>query len=155
MHHFRCYCIVHTALFCSSMKRQHDKRSPMGSARSVLTFTNPNYNGADAGAAANSGHRMTIWKRFKYDKTQVGCTDSIIDCIIVDYNVKLSYSLTHRNVFMTRRNALKPKLIIPSAATTHRKPQWLQLDRRAGLFGNTGTGICFVEKHESEIRTHN
>lgn len=85
---------VDAALF-RPWDRQHGKRSPMGSTRSVLTFTNPNYNGADAGqvaaagaaaaaaaeaacnrsggttAAAAASGRTTIWKRLKYDKAQV------------------------------------------------------------------------------------
>jgi low-density lipoprotein receptor-related protein 4 len=46
----------------------------------VLTFSNPNYNGADALAQAqaaaadqpssSSSSRSTIWKRFKYDRAQ-------------------------------------------------------------------------------------
>lgn len=50
-------------------KRKQGKRSPRGSTRSVLTFTNPNYNGADG--AGSSEPKVTIWKRLKYDKAQV------------------------------------------------------------------------------------
>lgn len=50
-------------------KRKQGKRSPRGSTRSVLTFTNPNYNGADG--AGPSEPKVTIWKRLKYDKAQV------------------------------------------------------------------------------------
>lgn len=68
----------------------------MGSTRSVLTYTNPNYscaNGGGAGGGSQSarmatttaggssgggsgGGKSTIWKRLKYDKAQVrGFTD--------------------------------------------------------------------------------
>lgn len=53
-------------------KRKRSKRSPPGSTRSVLTFSNPNYNGADGGGAGPSEPKMRLWKRLKYDKAQVG-----------------------------------------------------------------------------------
>lgn len=51
-------------------KKKKDNRTPTGSTRSVLTFSNPNYNGAD-GNLAPPEPKVTIWKRFKYDKAQV------------------------------------------------------------------------------------
>ncbi|XP_037029978.1 low-density lipoprotein receptor-related protein 4 isoform X2 [Bradysia coprophila] len=49
-----------------NQKRKQGKRSPIGSTRSVLTFSNPNYNGADGPPEP----KVTIWKRLKYDKAQ-------------------------------------------------------------------------------------
>lgn len=51
-------------------KKKKENRTPTGSTRSVLTFSNPNYNGAD-GNLAPPEPKVTIWKRFKYDKAQV------------------------------------------------------------------------------------
>lgn len=50
-----------------NQKKKQGKRSPIGSTRSVLTFSNPNYNGADGPPEP----KVTIWKRLKYDKAQV------------------------------------------------------------------------------------
>lgn len=50
-------------------KKKNENRTPTGSTRSVLTFSNPNYNGAENGVAPEP--KVTIWKRLKYDKAQV------------------------------------------------------------------------------------
>lgn len=51
-------------------RKKKENRTPSGSTRSVLTFSNPNYNGAD-GNLAPVEPKVTIWKRLKYDKAQV------------------------------------------------------------------------------------
>lgn len=54
-------------------RKKKENRTPSGSTRSVLTFSNPNYNGAD-GNLAPVEPKVTIWKRLKYDKAQVSLT---------------------------------------------------------------------------------
>lgn len=58
--------ILLLVLVLNSRKRRVRKDS----ARQ-LTFSNPNYNGADYVESAGSSTKSTIWKRFKYDKAQV------------------------------------------------------------------------------------
>lgn len=62
--------LLSTVLVLNSKKRK-DNLTPTGSTRSVLTFSNPNYNGADGSAPEP---KVTIWKRLKYDKAQVSKT---------------------------------------------------------------------------------
>lgn len=53
------------------MLNSKKKRGRKDSSRQ-LTFSNPNYNGADYQMDSGSGStKSTIWKRFKYDKAQV------------------------------------------------------------------------------------
>lgn len=67
-----CNCLmlehISFSVLVFNSKRKQGKRSPIGSTRSVLTFSNPNYNGADGGPPEP---KVTIWKRLKYDKAQV------------------------------------------------------------------------------------
>lgn len=56
-------------------RKKKENRTPSGSTRSVLTFSNPNYNGAD-GNLAPVEPKVTIWKRLKYDKAQVSLTNT-------------------------------------------------------------------------------
>lgn len=58
-----------SVLILNSRKKK-ENRTTSGSTRSVLTFSNPNYNGAD-GNLAPVEPKVTIWKRLKYDKAQV------------------------------------------------------------------------------------
>lgn len=64
-----------SVLILNSRKKK-ENRTPSGSTRSVLTFSNPNYNGAD-GNLAPVEPKVTIWKRLKYDKAQVSFTNTI------------------------------------------------------------------------------
>lgn len=58
--------LLFTVLMFNS-KRNKTKRHARGSSRSVLTFSNPNYN-VDG---TPMEPKTNIWKRFKYDKSHV------------------------------------------------------------------------------------
>lgn len=65
-------------------KKKKVNRTPSGSTRSVLTFSNPNYNGADG--SAPSEPKNTIWKRLKYDKAQViNPISSLLACHLIEF----------------------------------------------------------------------
>lgn len=64
------------ALVLNSRRRKKEERSVNESSRSMLTFTNPNYNCADqqqpeVATAPSSSKGSTIWKRLKYEKATV------------------------------------------------------------------------------------
>lgn len=68
----------------SRRKKEEEDRTTSESSRSMLTFSNPNYNCADGQGAANpgepsgSGNQKGWKKKFKYDKAAVSGTEA--DC---------------------------------------------------------------------------
>jgi hypothetical protein len=56
------------------IRHEHQKKYLYATGRSVLTFSNPNYNASssDVGpSASQADKRPFLWKRLKYDKSQV------------------------------------------------------------------------------------
>lgn len=54
-------------------RRKKQKKYLYSSGRSVLTFSNPNYNASssDVGKNNHPDKKPFLWKRLKYDKSQV------------------------------------------------------------------------------------
>jgi hypothetical protein len=56
------------------IRRVHQKKYLYTTGRSVLTFSNPNYNASNSDVGPNATQhdkRPFLWKRLKYDKSQV------------------------------------------------------------------------------------
>ena len=56
------------------VRRAHQKKYLYASGRSVLTFSNPNYNASSSDVGPNASQadkKPFLWKRLKYDKSQV------------------------------------------------------------------------------------
>lgn len=72
-------------------KKRKENRTPKisiisSSDRSVLTFSNPNYNIPD-GNMSSAEPKATIWKRFKYDKSNVRlCISIVIHILVTNFN---------------------------------------------------------------------
>lgn len=64
---FAVYTIYLLTVLAFNTNRKKAKRNSRGSSRSVLTFSNPNYN-VDG---TPMEPKTNIWRRFKYDKSHV------------------------------------------------------------------------------------
>jgi hypothetical protein len=56
------------------IRHAHQKKYLYTTGRSVLTFSNPNYNASSSDVGPNATQadkRLFLWKRLKYDKSQV------------------------------------------------------------------------------------
>lgn len=62
--------IIAIAVLVFNSRKKRGRKSSRASSGSILTFTNPNYNVAE-GSGHSDSSKGTIWRRFKYDKTQV------------------------------------------------------------------------------------
>jgi hypothetical protein len=72
------FCLVAVAviviIIALYVRHVHQKKYLYATGRSVLTFSNPNYNASssDVGpSASQADKRPFLWKRLKYDKSQV------------------------------------------------------------------------------------
>jgi hypothetical protein len=71
-------CLVVVAVIIITIvlyiRRVHQKKYLYATGRSVLTFSNPNYNASSSDVGPNASQadkRPFLWKRLKYDKSQV------------------------------------------------------------------------------------
>lgn len=92
--------LISIVLFCMAvLYRKQKKKYLYSTGRSVMTFSNPNYytpnNEQSSAGTTTTTDKKFIWKRLKYDKSQV---------LVIFSQKKTEFLMnTFRNVFMKRK----------------------------------------------------
>lgn len=86
--------IIVMGVMVFNSRKKRGRKSSRASSGSILTFTNPNYNVAD-GSGHSDSSKGTIWRRFKYDKAQVGIYFTKMILINCEHSTNISETLLH------------------------------------------------------------
>lgn len=68
------FFLISTMMVILVSRKKRSERVYMYNGRSVLTFSNPNYNVSSSNIeATEEHHRPSIWRKLRFDRSHVSC----------------------------------------------------------------------------------